>query len=50
MSALRWDTGLQVRVGDRPVAIVGAITNGSLSNPLVRDDNPGKQLAVRAAF
>ena len=50
MSALRWDTGLQVRVGNRPVAIIGAITNGSLSNPLVRDDNAGKQLAVRAAF
>lgn len=50
MSALRWDTGLQVRVGDRPVAIVGAITTGSLSNPLVRDDNGGKQIAVRAAF
>ena len=50
VSALRWDTGLQVRVGDRPVAIVAAVTNGSLSNPVVRDDNAGKQLAVRAAF
>ena len=50
MSALRWDTGLQVRVGNRPVAVIGAVTNGSLSNPLVRDDNDGKQLAVRATF
>jgi hypothetical protein len=49
-SSLRWDTGLQVRVGDRKVAIVGAITNGTLSKPLVRDDNTDKQLAVRATW
>ena len=50
MSALRWDTGVQVRVGDRPVQVVGAVTNGSLSNPLVKDDNGGKQIAGRVVY
>ena len=47
MSALHWDTGIQVRVGDRPVQVVVAVTNGTLSNPRVRDENDGKQLAAR---
>ena len=50
MSALRWDTGVQVRVGDRPVQFVAAVTNGSLSNPLVKDDNAGKQIAGRLVY
>ena len=50
MSALRWDTGVQVRVGDRPFQFVAAVTNGSLSNPLVQDDNGGKQIAGRVAY
>ena len=50
MSALRWDTGAQVRVGDRPLQLVVSVTNGSLSNPLVSDDNGGKQLAGRLAY
>ena len=50
MSATRWDTGVQVRVGERPVQLVAAVTSGSLSNPLVRDDNGGKQIAARAAY
>jgi hypothetical protein len=50
MSALRWDTGVQVRVGSRPLQFAAAITNGSLSNPLVVDDNGGKQLAGRMTY
>ena len=50
MSALRWDTGVQVRVGNRPVQVVAAVTNGSLSNPLVKDDNGGKQIAGRVVY
>ena len=50
MSALRWDTRVQVRVGDRPVQFVAAVTNGSLSNPLVNDDNGGKHIAGRVAY
>ncbi len=50
MSAFRWDTGVQVRVGNRPLQFAAAITNGSLSNPLVVDDNGGKQLAGRVTY
>ena len=50
VSALSWDTGIQARVGDRTTQLVVAVTTGSLSNPLVRDDNAGKQLATRVMF
>ena len=50
MSALRWDTGVQVRLGTRPVQIVAAVTTGSLSNPLVKDDNGGKQVVGRVVY
>jgi hypothetical protein len=45
-----WDTGVQVRVGRRPVSLAAALTQGTLSYPLVRDDNGGKQLAARLAW
>ncbi len=44
---IRWDTGIQLRVGDRPVELALALTQGTLGNPRVSDDNPGKQLAGR---
>jgi hypothetical protein len=47
VSALEWDTGVQVRVGSRPVQLAFAVTNGSLSHPTVRDDNHGKQFSTR---
>lgn len=51
ISPQRWDTGVQARWGDDgPVEVSGAVTQGSLSNPLVRDDNGGKQVAGRVAF
>lgn len=51
ISAFRWDTGIQVRVGgDGLFGIAGAVTTGTLSNPQVRDDNGGKQVVARAQF
>ncbi len=49
-SALRWDTGVQAHAaaswGDASLSV----TNGSLGNPLVSDDNAGKQVAGRLAL
>ena len=47
VSPLRWDTGAQVRVGDRSLRFSLSVTQGTLSMPRVRDDNPGKQLSAR---
>jgi hypothetical protein len=47
LSARRWDTGVQVRVGDGPLDVAAAITNGTLSKPLTVDDNGGKQVSAR---
>jgi hypothetical protein len=49
VSAFRWDVGVQARWAHGPVEIAGAITNGTLSNPRVSDDNDGKQVAGRLA-
>jgi len=45
-----WDTGIQARIGRRPVSLAVSLTQGTLSYPLVRDDNDGKQLAARLAW
>lgn len=50
LSEVRWDTGVQVSIGERPLQAIASITNGSLSNPLVVDDNGGKQLSGRLAY
>ena len=47
VAALRWDTGMQMRLGARPLQVSAAVTNGTLSNPRVDDDNGGKQVAGR---
>lgn len=47
---LRWDTGVQVRLGSRPVELSAALTQGTLSNPRVGDDNGQKQIAARLAI
>lgn len=47
ISALNWDVGVQVRVGDERVQVVMALTNGTLANPRTLDDNDGKQVAAR---
>jgi hypothetical protein len=46
-SALTWDTGIQATAGWKAVTATGSVTTGTLSNPLVRDDNSGRQVAAR---
>jgi hypothetical protein len=43
----RWDTGAEVRIGVAPVSLAVAVTQGTLSDPRVDDDNDGKQIAGR---
>jgi hypothetical protein len=47
VNASTWDTGIQVSTGWKSMTAALAITNGTPSNPLVADDNSGKQVAVR---
>ena len=47
VNPLRWDTGVQVKLGSDPVELAAAVTQGTISNPRVKDDNSGKQLAAR---
>jgi hypothetical protein len=50
VSAFRWDTGVQAHlVGDR-MDVAFAVTTGTLANPLVGDDNAGRQLAGRVGL
>jgi hypothetical protein len=47
-TAFRWDTGVQVHAAAGPmVDATAAVTTGTLSNPLFRDDNSGRQIAGR---
>jgi hypothetical protein len=48
-SALRWDTGVQVHAASETVDATVSVTAGTLSNPLVRDDNSGRQIAGRVS-
>jgi hypothetical protein len=50
VASLRWDTGAQVRVGAEPFQLSAAVTQGTLGQPLFRDDNDGKQLSARLAW
>jgi hypothetical protein len=47
VSAFRWDTGVEVHGTKGIVNTTVALTAGTLSNPLVSDDNRGKQIAAR---
>ncbi len=49
-SAFRWDTGVQVHAASDSVDATASVTNGTLSNPLFRDDNSGKQIAGRVSL
>ncbi len=49
VSAFRWDTGIQARWQHGIVEIAGALTNGTLGDPQVGDNNGGKQLSGRVA-
>lgn len=48
VSAFTWDTGVQVSTGWKMMTAAVGITNGTVSNPRISDDNRGKQIAVRA--
>lgn len=50
VSAYRWDTGVQAHAAGRLVEGTIALTNGTLSNPRVSDDNRGRQVSARLAW
>ncbi len=50
VSAFRWDTGVQVHAANDFIDGAVAVTTGTLGNPLVGDDNAGKQVAGRMAL
>jgi hypothetical protein len=47
VNPLRWDTGVEARIGNEPLQLAVALTQGTVSNPRFRDDNEGKQIAGR---
>ena len=49
-NALRWDTGVQVRWQGDPVTVYGAVTQGTIGDPRLSDDNGGAQLAGRVVY
>jgi hypothetical protein len=50
VESMRWDTGVEMRLGEEPVEWSVALTRGSLGNPRLGDDNDGKQLSTRLAW
>ena len=50
VSAFTWDTGVQLHFASDRVDATGAVTAGTVSNPLFHDDNDGKQAAGRLTF
>lgn len=50
VNPIRWDAGVSVNVGSDPVALAVAFTQGTISDPLVEDDNDGKQIAARLGW
>lgn len=50
ITAFRWDTGVQVRVGRESINASVAVTNGTTSDPRTRDNNGGKQIAGRLSW
>lgn len=50
VSGFRWDTGVQVHAAGQRVDGTLAVTTGTVANPLVGDDNAGKQIAARVAL
>ena len=47
VSAFRWDTGVQAHATLGIASATAAVTTGTISNPLVSDDNQGRQIAGR---
>jgi hypothetical protein len=50
VNAERWDAGVQLRLGVRPLSLALAVAQGTLSRPQVEDQNGGKQLSGRLAW
>jgi hypothetical protein len=50
VTAFRWDTGVQARVGPESFNASVAVTNGTTSDPRTRDNNDGKQIAGRVQW
>jgi len=50
VNAERWDTGVELRLGVRPLSLALAVTQGTLSHPEVEDLNGGKQVSARLAW
>jgi hypothetical protein len=50
ITAFRWDTGVQVRIGPDSLNVSGAVTNGTTSDPRTRDNNSGKQIVGRVQW
>jgi hypothetical protein len=48
-AALRWDTGIQLHAANERMEATASLTTGTLANPLVKEDNAGRQLAGRFA-
>jgi len=49
VNALSWDTGVQVHAATDLVDVAASVTTGTLTKPLVRDNNGGKQVSGRVA-
>ncbi len=49
-SAFRWDTGVQVHAATDLIDATASVTVGTISNPLFKDDNSGRQFAGRVSL
>ena len=47
ITAFRWDTGVQMRIGPETVNATIAVTNGTASDPRTKETNAGKQITGR---
>jgi hypothetical protein len=50
VAARRWDTGVQGTIAGDRLRLSAAVTQGTLGNPRLRDDNDGKQVQARLAW
>ena len=50
INSSRWDTGVQAHGVSGPLEWTGSVTVGSLSDPEVRDNNTGRQIAGRVVL
>jgi hypothetical protein len=50
VSGVRWDAGVQAHWRSDRVEVATSLTQGTLSQPRVRDDNAGKQLSARVGW